>query len=87
MDSLWTYLPVYLAGGLFIVGIVYERPHPGTERARRLMSIDLLRVHMEDHELDIFEPEHGREVHLVEVGADDYLGFPEDLAAKLIAAA
>ncbi|ODU06779.1 MAG: hypothetical protein ABS81_03985 [Pseudonocardia sp. SCN 72-86] len=39
MDSLWTYLPVYLAGGLFIVGIVYERRHPGTERARRLMSI------------------------------------------------
>lgn len=39
MDSLWTYLPVYLAGGLFIVGIVYERRHPGSERARRLMSI------------------------------------------------
>lgn len=52
-----------------------------------LRVLDLLRVHMEDHDLDIFEPEHGREVHLVEVGADDYLDFPEDLAAKLIAAA
>lgn len=30
---------------------------------------------------------YSREVHLVEVGADDYLDFPEDLAAKLIAAA
>ena len=42
MDSLWTYLPVYLAGGLFIVGAVYQHRHPGTERARRFMAILLM---------------------------------------------
>jgi hypothetical protein len=59
-----------------------------TDAEKSLLHVlELLRVHMEDHKLDIFEPEHGREVHLVEVAADDNLDFPEALAAKLIAAA
>jgi hypothetical protein len=49
--------------------------------------LNVLSEHMEDHELDIFESDFAGEIHLVEVGADDYLDFPEDLAAKLIAAA
>lgn len=37
MDSLWTYLPLYLAGGLFLAGTFYQRRHPDSDRARRVM--------------------------------------------------
>lgn len=37
-------------------------------------------------EFDVFEHEYSRVLHVVEVGADDYRDFPEDLAKDLTGA-
>lgn len=42
MDSLWTYLPIYLAGGLFLAGTFYQRRHPDSERARKILAVLLI---------------------------------------------
>ncbi len=39
-----------------------------------------------DRQFDLFAPEYSTPAHIVAVGADDYLDFPEDLARRLIAA-
>lgn len=38
MDSLWTYMPIYIAAALFLVGSIYQRRHPDSERARKILS-------------------------------------------------
>lgn len=38
MDSLWAYIPIYIAGGLFLAGTFYQRRHPDSERARKILA-------------------------------------------------
>lgn len=42
MDSLWAYIPIYIAGGLFLAGTSYQRRHPDSERARKIMAVLLV---------------------------------------------
>lgn len=42
MDSLWASIPIYLAGGLFLAGMFYQRRHPDSERARKILSVLLI---------------------------------------------
>lgn len=42
MDSLWGYVPIYLAAGLFLAGSIYQRRHPDSDRARKILSVLLI---------------------------------------------
>ncbi|MFH8253275.1 hypothetical protein ACH3VR_23110 [Microbacterium sp. B2969] len=42
MDSMWSIAPMYLAAGMVLVGMIYGRRHPGSQRARRLMAFLLV---------------------------------------------
>lgn len=39
MDTLWTYFPICIALGLFLTGMLYQRRHPDSERARSVMLV------------------------------------------------
>jgi len=42
MDSQWAYTPIYIAAGLFLAGSIYQRRHPDSERARKILAVLLI---------------------------------------------
>ena len=57
----------------------------GVQTAARVLFA--LREHAGSQGFDLFGEESSGPLHIVSVGEDDYLDFPDDLAAKLIASA